>query len=255
MMEKGRAPSPVYARQKSMSGSTAGAPSSPMMSPTHRHVRSGSTGVGNSRRAQNSAARAAAQRLARVMAHQHDDDSSDDDDAALPPPIELSTPRRANRSPSPAIGRYLADQSPVRPTSTGRPSMVCKPSPMIPPIKPLPRPVVTSIPSDSPVTGRREKRMSLDLGNFSMREPVQPHSSSTLQDVIDALQEENENILEKLRFAEERCEEAEARAKQLEKQVSSLGQGVSFEARLLSRKEAALQQKEVLYYNLHLDQC
>lgn len=34
------------------------------------------------------------------------------------------------------------------------------------------------------------------------------------------LQEENENILEKLRFAEESCEEADARVRELEKQVN-----------------------------------
>ncbi|XP_059292456.1 coiled-coil domain-containing protein SCD2-like isoform X1 [Lycium ferocissimum] len=61
---------------------------------------------------------------------------------------------------------------------------------------------------------------------------------------VDMLQEENESLLEKLRLAEERCEEAEARARQLEQQVASLGEGVSMEARLLSRKEAALQQRE-----------
>jgi chromosome segregation ATPase len=58
------------------------------------------------------------------------------------------------------------------------------------------------------------------------------------------LQEENENVLEKLRRAEEKRVEAEARAKELEKQVASLGEGVSLEAKLLSRKEAALRQRE-----------
>ncbi|KAG0482890.1 hypothetical protein HPP92_010974 [Vanilla planifolia] len=220
------------------------------MSPMNRHNRSGSAGVVNFRRAQNTAAREAAQRLARVMAHQHaDDESSEDDDTALPPPIELSTPRRANRSPSPAIGRYLAEQSSVRPTSTGRPVMMVKSTPLIPPIKPTPKPVVTSLTSDSPIVGRRDKRMSFDLGNLSMRESGPPRSSSTLQDEIDVLQEENENILQKLRHVEERCEEAEARAKQLEKQVASLGDGASLEARLLSQKEAALQRREAAAAN------
>lgn len=58
------------------------------------------------------------------------------------------------------------------------------------------------------------------------------------------LQEENENILNKLRLEEERCEEAEARVRELEKQVAALGEGVSLEAKLLSRKEAALRQRE-----------
>ncbi|KAF6139875.1 hypothetical protein GIB67_009722 [Kingdonia uniflora] len=43
---------------------------------------------------------------------------------------------------------------------------------------------------------------------------------------------------------EDRFEEAEARVRQLEKQVASLGEGVSLEPRLLSRKEAALWQRE-----------
>ncbi|KAK4337756.1 hypothetical protein RND71_042243 [Anisodus tanguticus] len=38
--------------------------------------------------------------------------------------------------------------------------------------------------------------------------------------LVDMLQEENESLLEKLRLAEERCEEAEARARQLEQQAA-----------------------------------
>ncbi|GAB2240746.1 hypothetical protein Droror1_Dr00021264 [Drosera rotundifolia] len=51
-------------------------------------------------------------------------------------------------------------------------------------------------------------------------------------------------MLEKLQLAEEKREEAEARGRQLEQQVASLGEGISLEAKLLSRKEAALCQKE-----------
>lgn len=96
--------------------------------------------------------------------------------------------------------------------------------------------------------GRRDKRLSLDMGlSMNLREPKEPPAeitSTALQDEVDMLQEENDNLLEKLRLAEERYEEAEARAKQLEKQVANLGEGVTLEARLLSRKEAALQQRE-----------
>ncbi|KAJ8466208.1 hypothetical protein OPV22_028760 [Ensete ventricosum] len=285
-MERLRAGSPVYTRQKSISSST-GVPSSPTtMSPAHplhhhqnRHLRSGSAGVGTFRRAQNTAARAAAQRLARVMAHQQaddDDDDEDDDELSSGPPIDLlSTPRRAARSPSPAINRYLAEQTPVRPTSTSRSSVAAKPATLIPPIKPsskplgttaptdplissqrteTPKQLVTTAPSDPPISSqrsetpvsiRREKMMSVDLGTLNVREPSNARSSSALQDEIDVLQEENENIREKLRLAEEKCQEAEARARELEKQVTSLGDGVSTEAHLLSRKEAALQQREV----------
>ncbi|TQD77943.1 hypothetical protein C1H46_036476 [Malus baccata] len=59
------------------------------------------------------------------------------------------------------------------------------------------------------------------------------------------LQEENENILDKLRHEEERCDETEARIRELEKQVAAFGEGLSLDAKFLSRKEAALRQKEV----------
>ncbi|KAJ7978047.1 coiled-coil domain-containing protein SCD2-like [Quillaja saponaria] len=69
---------PAYNTQKSVTGHP-GAPTSPMM--PHSHVRSGSTGMANARRAQNNAAKAAAERLAQVMAHQQaDDDDGDDED-------------------------------------------------------------------------------------------------------------------------------------------------------------------------------
>ncbi|CAF2088687.1 unnamed protein product [Brassica napus] len=58
------------------------------------------------------------------------------------------------------------------------------------------------------------------------------------------LQEENENVLDKLHYAEEKRQAAEARARELEKQVAFLGEGVSLEAKLISRKEAALRQRE-----------
>ncbi|VFQ64984.1 unnamed protein product [Cuscuta campestris] len=58
------------------------------------------------------------------------------------------------------------------------------------------------------------------------------------------LQEENENLLEKLRNAEQLFKEAEAKVIEFEKQVAALGKGVSLEAKLLNRKEAALRQRE-----------
>ncbi|KAG1326316.1 putative Superoxide dismutase [Cu-Zn] [Cocos nucifera] len=53
-----------------------------------------------------------------------------------------------------------------------------------------------------------QKALTFDFGIFILK-------------LIDVLQEENENLLDKLRVAEERCEEAEARARQFEKQVAS----------------------------------
>lgn len=69
----------MYDRQKSNRGS----PTSPSMSPVNRHVRAGSTGAFNMRRGPNNAAKAAAQRLAQVMAHQSADEGDDDDDLSL----------------------------------------------------------------------------------------------------------------------------------------------------------------------------
>ncbi|KAL5712826.1 hypothetical protein ACHQM5_014955 [Ranunculus cassubicifolius] len=276
-MDRVRTRSPTYVRQKSVSSTASGASNSPMMSPVHRHVRSGSTGVGNFRRTQNYAAKAAAQRLAQVMAHQPNDSDSDDDEddygfdynpVSAAPSIGLA-PGRGTRPRSPAIGRNNMEQptsarstystrptleqpTSARSTSSTRPALAVKTVPMVPPTVPIslrppsttpletPREVRRETPKDS----RRDKRMSVDLGSFRVQELSNNRSSSHLQDELDMLQEENESILEKLRLAEKKCEEAEARTRQLEKQVASLGEGVSMEARLLSRKEAALQQRE-----------
>ncbi|XP_042517040.1 coiled-coil domain-containing protein SCD2-like isoform X3 [Macadamia integrifolia] len=87
-------------------------------------------------------------------------------------------------------------------------------------------------------------RPSVDLGSSNLRETGNLPSIFALQDELDMLQEENESIIEKLQLAEERCVEAEARARQFEEQVASVGEGLSFEARLLSRREAYLLQRE-----------
>ncbi|XLS69662.1 hypothetical protein HN51_020685 [Arachis hypogaea] len=135
-MDRRRTASPVYGRQWSGGSSSTGS-SSPAMSPAHPQSRLGpsSTGMSTVKRTQNVAAKAAAQRLARVMASQAaaaDDDGEDDDDldfqfaaprapapssyssnasslkssgvgttATTIPPISLARP---NRSPSPAVG-------------------------------------------------------------------------------------------------------------------------------------------------------
>jgi hypothetical protein len=101
-------------------------------------------------------------------------------------------------------------------------------------------------PIDPPTTKSREKRFSLDLGgqmNLKDRGGDQ-HEASDLRDQLDMLQEENENIVDKLRIEEESCQEAEDRVRELEKQVAALGEGVSLEAKLLSRKETTLRQRE-----------
>ncbi|EEC72087.1 hypothetical protein OsI_05032 [Oryza sativa Indica Group] len=218
-MDRLRAGSPVYGRQRS--GSSTGSSSPGGVSPSHHRSSSTSSaasaaaglggGVSNVRRTQNVAARAAAARLAQ-------------------------------------LGRNIVEPPPtVRSTSAGRPAVASRPTTtVVPPIKtsttlrtPSPIPPVAVEP---PVDRSRQKRF--DTGHLNSRESTPKREASALQDELDILQEENESVLEKLRLAEERCEEAEARAKELEKQVAALGEGVSLEARLLSRKEAALKQRE-----------
>ncbi|CAO2196367.1 unnamed protein product [Urochloa humidicola] len=270
-MDRLRAGSPVYGRQRS--GSSTGSSSPGGVSPSHHRSSSTSSaasaaGISNVRRTQNVAARAAAARLAQVMASQNaaaatgDDDDDDDYAADHPPPAPVRfgggrTPHGSNgvsmlgrtaRSPSPALGRNIIEPPPtVRSSSAGRPAVASRPTTtVVPPIKtnmalrtPSPIPPVAVEP---PADRTRPKRF--DAGLHNSRESGLKRESSTLQDELDMLQEENESVLEKLRLAEERCEEAEARAKELEKQVAALGEGVSLEARLLSRKEAALKQRE-----------
>lgn len=118
-MDRTRSDSTVIGRQwSSESGSTG--TSSPALSPSrYHHSRSASaTGISNIKRTQNFAAKAAAQRLAQVMASQTVDDEDDDDDdlgfrySAPPPPafarnVNSGKPAvpasRVSRSPSPAV--------------------------------------------------------------------------------------------------------------------------------------------------------
>ncbi|KAK3023682.1 hypothetical protein RJ639_043563 [Escallonia herrerae] len=134
---------------------------------------------------------------------------------------------------------FMEQPRSARSTSAGRPNLGVKTVPLVPPSVPLSlRPAASGIPGEAQQDNRRDKRLSLDMGNLNFREFGNQRSASALQDEVDMLQEENESLLEKLQLAEERFEEAEARAKQLEKQVSTLGEGVSLEARLLSRQAA-----------------
>ncbi|XP_010524893.1 PREDICTED: coiled-coil domain-containing protein SCD2-like isoform X2 [Tarenaya hassleriana] len=137
------------------------------------------------------------------------------------------------------------EQSPSARSFSGRPAKSV-------PFMPAPtvsisfKPVTSVSQTETPTNLRKDKRFSsLDFGSSnSLRELGSQHSASVLRDEVDMLQEENESLLEKLRLAEERFKEAETRAKQLEKQVEILGEGVTLDAHLLSRKEAALQQRE-----------
>ncbi|KAM7269081.1 hypothetical protein ACFE04_024578 [Oxalis oulophora] len=250
------------------------------------HSRSSSaSGMSNIKRNQNFAAKAAAQRLAQVMASQtadDDDDDEDDDDSNdlgfrynAPPPLSLSRnavrstvkpapapavaavvpSNRNGRSHSPALVHNVVEEAQsVRSTSAGRTAaaaMSNRPPPASVPLAPSAnaktsslRTPITIPPLDPPKARQSDKRFSADAGYLTSKENGNKHEASALHDELDMLQEENENILQKLRREEERCEEAEAKVKELEKQVAALGEGVSLEAKLLSRKEAALRQRE-----------
>ncbi|CAI8601617.1 unnamed protein product [Vicia faba] len=198
-------------------------------SPSHSHSRNGGharssslTGISTIKRTQNVAAKAAAQRLAQVMASQAADDDDDDGDLGFrysaPPPLALS---RTSHSHRPEEALYV-------------------------------RPVVASNNSNRPPLNHR---IPPPLLPKDKRFPLQPkdlgdnREASALRDEVDVLREQNQSFFDKLRLEEQRCKEAEARVKDLEKQVASLGEGVSLEAKLFSRKEAALRQREAALKN------
>nr|VDC66432.1 unnamed protein product [Brassica rapa] len=279
-MDRRRAGSPVYGRQWSDTSNSTES-SSPTMSPAHRKQLGGVGGFSTAKRSQNVAAKAAAQRLAKVMALQNkdngdEDEEDEDEDLSLRfAPASLKPARHApsslsstgsnnsngdskppavsfalrNRSPSPALGRNFVEQVPsVRSASAGRPSISARSTTPTPNLMPPSRVAVkapSAIPPLDPPTRNRDKRLFFaDLPSVNSKEKGDQREASALRDELDMLQEENEIVLEKLRRAEEKKAEAEARAKELEKQVASLGEGVSLEAKLLSRKEAALRQRE-----------
>ncbi|XVF02145.1 hypothetical protein REPUB_Repub04eG0150700 [Reevesia pubescens] len=275
-MDRKRTESPVYTRRWSSdsgTGSTVAGVDSPALSPARHqphHSRSSSaTGISSIKRTQNFAAKAAAQRLAQVMASQTTDDDDEEDEGddlgfrySAPPPLALSrnanaaataggagnkaavNSMRIGRSPSPALaGNLVEEASTVRSTSAGRSSMSLRTAPPVPPTTKTSLRTAVSLPSEPPKNRQPEKRFASDIG-FNSKDTGDHREASALRDELDMLQEENENVLDKLRLEEERCKEVEARVKELEKQVASLGEGVSLEAKLLSRKEAALRQRE-----------
>ncbi|KAL2323794.1 hypothetical protein Fmac_022852 [Flemingia macrophylla] len=242
----------------SESGTGSGnAMSSPTLS-RNGHSRSSSltltgTGISSVKRTQNVAAKAAAQRLAQVMASQSAGEEEEDDEDDLgfrytaPPPLSFS--RNSHRSQSPASAfaparteesMYLRQPAPPPPASNNRPPLNLRTPAPIPSIDP-PIPIPNNKPKDI-----HNKRFPFDTGLLQPKDSV---DASALRDEVDMLQEENETILDKLRLEEERCKESEARLREIEKQVASLGEGVSLEAKLLSRKEAALRQREAALKN------
>ncbi|XP_061957273.1 coiled-coil domain-containing protein SCD2-like isoform X1 [Populus nigra] len=269
-MDRRRAGSPVYTRQwsnESRGSNSTGSSSPAPMSPAHPNSRL-SSNMSTIKRTQNVAAKAAAQRLAQVMASSQTADDDDEDDLdfrfpARPAPVPASSGfssvnhrgssngvsvTRPNRSPSPAVifsRNFMENVPSVRSTSAGRPSMSVRAATVVPPSKQSLRTPVSIPPIDPPSSRNRDnKRFTSDVGQLKLADSGDQREASALRDELDMLQEENEAILDKLRSAEEKREEAEARARELEKQVAALGEGVSLEAKLLSRKEAALRQRE-----------
>ena len=115
-----RTASPVYTRQWSGSSSTGS--SSPAMSPAHPSSRLG-TGMSTIKRTQNVAAKAAAARLAQVMASQTADDDEEDDDLGFrfggpPPPApssfssSINHTRNSSNSTVPAVSVIRPNRSP-----------------------------------------------------------------------------------------------------------------------------------------------
>ncbi|RWW62326.1 hypothetical protein BHE74_00030548 [Ensete ventricosum] len=186
-MERRGAGSPVYGRQWSGGSSSTGS-SSPGISPAH-HRSTSASALSGVRRTQNVAARAAAARLAQVMASQSATAEEDEDEDEIPVARGVgfrhgssglsagsngtaggaSLMTKANRSPSPAVilrllsaralVRNLVEHTTsVRSSSAGRPSISVRPAPLAPPSKTTlltPSPIP---PIQPPVDKRREKR-------------------------------------------------------------------------------------------------
>ncbi|XP_062168515.1 coiled-coil domain-containing protein SCD2-like isoform X2 [Alnus glutinosa] len=115
---------------------------------------------------------------------------------------------------------------------------------LVPPSRSSLRTPMSIPPIDTPTSRNREKRFTPEIGQLNLKDKGDQREASAIRDELDMLQEENEDIINKLRLAEERREQAEARARELEKQVATLGEGVSLEVKLLKKKEEILRQRE-----------
>eukprot|EP00249_Psilotum_nudum_P020106 c27570_g1_i2 orf=333-2045(+) len=214
------------------------------MSPIHpsaHHVRSASTGQSSVRRSQNSAARAAAQRLAQAMASQANEEEEDES------PFSFESRYRPARVPSAPLVRNSMEDSPIslRSSSAAVHSTVARPVSAVPApgTSSRSRGPVSVLPARFTETSK-ETNVPRIGGRFSDTAQDDRREAASLHDKIDLLQEEKEDLREQLCSVEEKYKESEARAKELEKQVASLGEGISLEARLISRKEAVLRQRE-----------
>ncbi|KAK7284300.1 hypothetical protein RJT34_19045 [Clitoria ternatea] len=149
----------LYERQNS-SSETPTSPSSPgMISPLNRHSRAGSTGSAmNARRAQNTATKAAAQRLAQVMSQTTEEEDEDDD-----VPLDYSS-----ISGSGGIGlgggRPMPSRSPVSVRSVQDPASARSRSPM--PVRSVPEQPLSAR-SRSPASVRSVQDQSQSVRSIS----------------------------------------------------------------------------------------
>ncbi|KAJ4752087.1 coiled-coil protein [Rhynchospora pubera] len=142
--------------------------------------------------------------------------------------------------PSHALGRNAAENTFVSNNAFSRKSpLPTQPAPLKPPTVRTPSPLPNlEIPPQKAANHQRINGKPLetrDAGN-----------TDALMDQVDLLQEENDNLRDKLILAEKKFQEAEARSRNLEKQVESQGngKGKSMEARLLKRKEELILKRE-----------
>ncbi|XP_076952334.1 coiled-coil domain-containing protein SCD2-like [Bidens hawaiensis] len=271
-MDTNRTSSPLYTR-KWTTEPTATTTTTTSPARYHHNRSSSNSGISNIKRNQNVAAKAAAQRLAQVMASKPTDIDNDDDDEdedlefrfAPPasnrrPPVNASRTANVNAAvtrPSgtsnnnnklagstlPTLARTRSEETQASRLTSALSGVPSKSNSMLPPSKTSLRTPMAVPPIDPPTKKQPNKRFPMELGENNLK-IADGKEASALRDELDMLQEENENALEKLRSAEESCQDAEKRVKELEKQVASLGEGISLEAKLLSRKEAALRQRE-----------
>uniref|UniRef100_J3M3Z2 Uncharacterized protein n=1 Tax=Oryza brachyantha TaxID=4533 RepID=J3M3Z2_ORYBR len=108
---------------------------------------------------------------------------------------------------------------------------------MIPSIKQQTRPATSGAGLESPVVNRREQRRSVDLGS-SLRAR---RTSSSLHDEINTLQVENDSMYEKFNLAEERSEDGDVKSMHM---AAVIADAIEPEANLISRKDAALEQRK-----------
>ncbi|KAK1352027.1 hypothetical protein POM88_053741 [Heracleum sosnowskyi] len=134
----------------------------------------------------------------------------------------LSTPSGSGVRASQSLEQPLSARSPL----SIPPSVGVKTADIVPPsVSSSPEPTNSGIPGENQSESRKDKRFSVDTDGTNSRESSNRRPASVLRNELDNLQEENESLLQKLRFAEERIGELEVRARQLEKKERSRSRG------------------------------